>query len=132
MMAAPAGWVFVGVNMRPDEAAALARLAEERGESKAATVRALLANATRHLADDGRGGHTCREDDFTRWGTSNPWLKPQDVCRVCWPTLPTVLERQDGERTAVHQMAFTPGGMRVPAWVHVHRRRTLHQGEQES
>lgn len=110
-----AGWIYVGVNMMDDDHRRLERLSELWGLSKAATVRRLLQEATRDFDD--RGGHTCPEGQFAKWGTSNPFREPR--CAVCWPTMPTRSERHDGER--VQAMATTIAGGRVvsPWWFHV-------------
>ena len=116
-------WTMVGVNMMPSDHDRLVRLADLWGLSKAAAVRRLIQEAT--VGFDDRGGHTCREGHLAAWGTSNPGLK-DGRCMVCWPTPPTVLEREDGMRAAAHQRQIDPDGRMIPWFVHVAERRRLH------
>lgn len=111
---------MVGVNMMPADHDRLVRLAELWGQSKAATIRRLIQEAT--VAFDDRDGHTCPEGVFAQFGTSNPEHKG-GRCVVCWPEPPTRSEQEYGRREAQFQAtAFRLGDhypRSVPWWVHV-------------
>lgn len=113
-----AGWIYVGVNMMDNDHRRLERLAELWGMSKAAAVRRLLQEATRDFDD--RGGHTCNEGQFSKWGTSNPFREPR--CTVCWPTMPTRAERVEGERCVASSQVlhgYSESVIEAPWWWHV-------------
>lgn len=120
-------WRIITVNMNPSDDERLIRLADLWGLSKAATVRRLIAEATRGFDDDDRNGHTCPPGHLDAWGISNPMMK--EPCSVCWPTPPTRLEREDGMKAEAFQRSLGPSTRRTPWWVHVARRRELHAQE---
>lgn len=123
-------WCIVSVNMDPADVEALDRLAALWGTSRAATVRRLIRAAAPSDGGD-RNGHTCPEGVLARYGTSNP-MASGGPCPACWSTPPTVLERQDAERTVALQacLPVTPGEVRVPWWVHLAERRRLMADEE--
>ena len=124
-----AGWIYVGVNMMGDDHRRLEVLAEMWGLSKAAAVRRLLKEATPALDD--RNGHTCPEGQYAKWGTSNPMQRER--CSVCWPTMPTMAERHDAEKSVFRQQHWNRlhDGVAIvaPWWYHVKEARRLAQEE---
>lgn len=112
-------WTILTANVYPEQKARLQEYAEAHGMSRSEALRAIIDRATVHLRKDPRGGHTCPEGVFERYGTSNPELDPP--CPTCWPVMPTSVEKDAAVREVEFQRRFHD--VRVPYWVVIHTRR---------